>query len=70
VERYVAWPGQATAYMLGMLRIVELREKAKAELGPKFSLQGFHDVVLRTGSVPMDVLADVVDRWIASQKKG
>lgn len=71
VERYVAWPGQATAYMLGMLRIVELREKAKAELGPKFSLPAFHDVVLHTGSVPMEVLGEVVDRWIASeQKKG
>lgn len=69
VERYVAWPGQATAYMIGMLRILELREKARTELGDKFSLPGFHDVVLRTGSVPMDVLTDVVDRWIAGQKK-
>jgi uncharacterized protein (DUF885 family) len=68
VERYVAWPGQACAYMTGMLRIVELRDKAQAALGDKFSLSGFHDVVLRTGSVPLDVLADVVDRWIAEQK--
>ena len=66
VERYVVWPGQACAYMLGMLRIVELREKARAALGPKFSLPAFHDVVLRTGSVPMDVLGDVVDQWIAA----
>ncbi|GAB3472198.1 DUF885 domain-containing protein [Massilia terrae] len=69
IERYIAWPGQANAYMVGMLRILELREKAKNELGPKFSLPAFHDVVLRTGSVPLDVLGEVVDRWIAQQKK-
>ena len=68
VERYIVWPGQANAYMLGMLRILELRDKAKAELGPKFSLPGFHDVVLRSGSVPMDVLGKLIDEWIASQK--
>jgi uncharacterized protein (DUF885 family) len=67
VERYVVWPGQACAYMLGMLRILELRDKAKAALGDKFSLAAFHDVVLRTGSVPLDVLAKVVDQWIADQ---
>jgi uncharacterized protein (DUF885 family) len=69
VERYIAWPGQANAYMIGMLRILELRDKAKAALGPKFSLPAFHDVVLRTGSVPLDVLGEVIDRWIAEQKK-
>jgi uncharacterized protein (DUF885 family) len=68
VERYVVWPGQATAYMVGMLRILELREKAKATLGAKFSLPGFHDVVLKTGSVPLDVLARVLDDWAAAQK--
>ncbi len=68
VERYVAWPGQACAYMTGMLRIVELRDKAQAALGDKFSLPAFHDVVLRTGSVPLDVLAEVMDRWIAQQR--
>jgi uncharacterized protein (DUF885 family) len=68
VERYVVWPGQACAYMLGMLRIIELREKARAALGPKFSLPAFHDVVLRTGSVPLDVLGKVVDDWIGAQK--
>jgi uncharacterized protein (DUF885 family) len=68
VERYVVWPGQACAYMLGMLRILELREHAKTALGDKFSLPGFHDVVLRTGSVPLDVLAKVLDQWIAEQK--
>ena len=68
VDRYVAWPGQATAYMIGMLRIVELREKAKAELGGKFSLPGFHDMVLSAGSVPLDVLGQLVDQWIAKEK--
>jgi uncharacterized protein (DUF885 family) len=70
VERYVAWPGQACAYMLGMLRILELREHARSALGDKFSLPAFHDVVLRTGSVPLDVLAKVVEQWIADTKAG
>ncbi len=65
VERYIAWPGQANAYMIGMLRIIELREKAKVALGPKFSLPAFHDLVLQSGSVPLDVLGDIVDSWIA-----
>lgn len=69
VERYVVWPGQACAYMIGMLRIVELREHARAALGSKFSLPAFHDVVLRTGSVPLDVLAQVLEQWIAVQAK-
>ncbi|MFK3737013.1 DUF885 domain-containing protein [Massilia sp. TN1-12] len=68
VERYVAWPGQACAYMIGMLRIIDLREKAKKELGDKFSLPAFHDVVLKNGSVPLDVLGEVIDRWIVVQK--
>jgi uncharacterized protein (DUF885 family) len=67
VERYVVNPGQACSYMIGMLRIVELREKAKAALGKKFTLPAFHDVVLRTGTVPLDVLTAVVDEWITAQ---
>ncbi len=69
VERYVVWPGQACSYMVGMLRIVELREKARAELGAKFSLPAFHDVVLKTASVPLDVLGEVIEGWIAERKK-
>jgi uncharacterized protein (DUF885 family) len=65
VERYIAWPGQANAYMIGMLRMIELREKARAALGSKFSLPAFHDLVLQSGSVPLDVLGEVVDSWIA-----
>jgi uncharacterized protein (DUF885 family) len=67
VERYVVWPGQACAYMLGMLRILELRDKAKTALGDKFTLPGFHDVVLRNGSIPLDVLEKLIDKWIVEQ---
>ena len=66
VERYVANPGQATAYMIGMLRILALRDEAKAQLGTKFDIKAFHDVVLKTGSVPLDVLAEVVRAWVAA----
>ena len=68
VDRYVVMPGQACSYMLGMLRILELRDKARAALGAKFTLPDFHDVVLGAGSVPMDVLGKIVDQWIADQK--
>ena len=64
VERYVVNPGQACAYMLGQLKIVELREKARAALGPRFSLQQFHNVVLRAGSVPLTILESEVNRYI------
>lgn len=63
VERYVVNPGQACAYMIGMLRIVALRDEAQATLGARFDLRDFHDVVLRTGSVPLDVLGEVVRDW-------
>jgi uncharacterized protein (DUF885 family) len=55
--------------MVGMLRILELRDKARRELGDRFSLPAFHDVVLKNGSVPLDVLGEVIERWIAGQKK-
>lgn len=67
VERYVVNPGQACSYMLGMLRILDMRAKARLALGDKFNLPGFHDVILRTGSVPLDVLAKEIDRWVAQQ---
>ena len=69
VERYVVNPGQATAYMIGMLRILALRDEARAELGTRFDIKAFHDVVLKTGSVPLDVLADVVRGWTLAQKR-
>ena len=68
VERYVANPGQACAYMVGMLRLLELRDLASAELGARFVLKDFHDVVLQTGSVPLDVLADVLQRWVQDRR--
>jgi uncharacterized protein (DUF885 family) len=66
VERYIVWPGQACAYMLGQLRILEFRERARTALGARFSLNAFHDLVLGNGSLPLDVLADVVDEWVAA----
>jgi len=66
VERYVVYPGQACAYMLGELKIVELREKARAALGDRFAIEDFHDAVLRAGTVPLDILARQVDAYIKS----
>jgi uncharacterized protein (DUF885 family) len=68
VERYVVWPGQACSYMIGQLRIIELRERARSALGSGFSVKAFHDLVLGLGSVPLDVLASEVDTWIAQQR--
>ncbi|MGE3177951.1 MAG: DUF885 family protein [Vicinamibacterales bacterium] len=68
VERYIAWPGQACSYMIGQLHIVDLREKARAALGSKFSIKAFHNLVLRTGDVPLEVLAQEVDAWIAQSR--
>lgn len=68
VERYVVWPGQACSYKIGMLKLLELRARARAELGDRFSLKEFHNVVLRTGSVPLDVLDHVIAAWTAAQR--
>ena len=67
VERHIVWPGQAVSYKIGMIKVQELRAYAEKELGNKFSLQGFHDVVLKNGSVPMDILEDIVYSWVESQ---
>jgi uncharacterized protein (DUF885 family) len=64
VERYVVYPGQACSYMIGQLKIVELREKARKALGEKFSLKDFHNFVLRTGTVPLEILERQVDAYI------
>jgi uncharacterized protein (DUF885 family) len=68
VDRYVVWPGQACAYMLGRLKIEALRDKARAALGEKFDIKKFHNLVLLTGNVPLQVLEDVVDDWIKTQR--
>jgi uncharacterized protein (DUF885 family) len=67
-ERYMAIPGQALAYKIGELKIQELRAKAEAELGPRFDIREFHAEVLKDGSVPLDVLEDKIERWIAARK--
>ena len=66
VDRYIGNPGQATSYMIGRLEIERLRRHATESLGERFSLQGFHDVVLGQGMTPLDELARTVDNWIAS----
>ncbi len=69
VQRYLVFPGQATAYKVGMIRIQELRRKAEAELGGKFDIRGFHDAVLGGGAMPLDLLERRVDQWIATRKQ-
>ncbi|MES3023051.1 MAG: DUF885 domain-containing protein [Pseudomonadota bacterium] len=68
IERYMAWPGQALAYKVGSLKIAELRARASAAMGPKFSVPAFHAIVLGEGTVPLAVLEQKVDRWIAESK--
>jgi len=68
MERYAVYPGQATAYMVGRLKIFELRDRAQAALGDRFDIRDFHDVVLKTGAVPLDILEENVDAWIARAK--
>jgi len=63
-------PSQATAYKIGMIKILELREKAKKQLGNKFDIRQFHDVVLTNGALPLDVLEELVGRWIKSKQNG
>lgn len=68
IQRYIVMPGQATAYKVGMLKILELRENAKAELGDDFDIRGFHDTVLGGGAMPLSMLEDRVNAWVEESK--
>ena len=70
INRYIVMPSQATAYKVGMLKILELREKAKRSLGDKFDIRQFHEVFLSNGSVLLDVLEELDVRWIKSKQAG
>ena len=69
IERYIVYPGQATAYMIGKLKIMELREKARTELGTKFDIREFHDVILTSGPVPLSIMEENVGQWIAARRQ-
>lgn len=68
LQRYIGWPGQATAYKIGEIRLREIRARAERELGPKFNIRTFHDALLTEGPLPLALLDQRMDRWIAEQK--
>ncbi|MFZ0498722.1 MAG: DUF885 domain-containing protein [Steroidobacteraceae bacterium] len=70
VDRYIAWPGQALAYMIGEMDIQRLRQKAERELGSRFDIKAFHAAVLRHGALPLTVLDQVIDEWLQDQRRG
>lgn len=67
IDRYIAWPGQALAYVTGKREIVRLRERARQALGPRFDLRAFHHAVLRNGAIPLTLLAEEIERWTATE---
>lgn len=69
VDRYIAWPGQALAYKIGQMEILNLRDHARAALGPRFDIRAFHDAILDDGPLPLNILNQRVNAWIAQQKK-
>ena len=68
VDRYVNWPGQATSYMVGQIKILELRQRAERELGSRFDIRDFHAAILENGALPLDILEEQVEAYIASRK--
>ena len=70
IQRYIVIPGQATAYKIGMQKILDLRARAQQALGDRFDIKGFHDTVLGGGAMPLEILERRVDDWIASRKQG
>ncbi|MGH8129641.1 MAG: DUF885 domain-containing protein [Steroidobacteraceae bacterium] len=69
IDRYIAWPGQALAYKIGQLKILELRERAETALGKRFDIRAFHDTILATSAVPLEILERTVDAWIGTQQQ-
>jgi prolyl oligopeptidase len=69
IDRYIAWPGQALGYKIGQLKIIELLERASAALGERFDIRAFHDAILATGAVPLEILERTMTGWIEDKKK-
>lgn len=67
IDRYISWPGQALAYKMGQLEIMKLRKEAQIKLGPKFDIREFHDMILRNGALPLELLEELGERYIASK---
>jgi uncharacterized protein (DUF885 family) len=70
VDRYTSDPGQALAYMIGQLKIIELRERARTRLGPRFDVRKFHNAVIDNGALPLSTLETLIDEWIGQQSAG
>jgi uncharacterized protein (DUF885 family) len=68
IDRYISWPGQALAYKIGQLKILELRAMAQSHLGEAFDLRRFHDRLLSQGAIPLSLLEETIDQWVASER--